>query len=115
MKPKMSIIQIKVEMTFPSNFKLFYENQIRSVPGLIYKRANTKMIDLNPNSNGTHWQMYLNPVHKWVPKLANTIYFSIIDSFRVKYLPRAISMNTLTNCLLTDCRIITTQCPRFKN
>ena len=63
----MSFIQVKVEMTFPSNFKLFYENEIRSVPGLIYKRANSKMIDLNPNSNGTHWQMHLNPVQKWVP------------------------------------------------
>ena len=53
-------------MTYPSNFKLFYEKQIRSVPALIYKHANAKMIEINPNSNKTHWQMSLRPVESWV-------------------------------------------------
>jgi len=52
-------------MTYPSNFKLFYENDIRSVPTLIYKEANAKMIDVNPNSNGTHWEISLRPVESW--------------------------------------------------
>jgi len=52
-------------MTYPSNFKLFYENQIRSVPALIYKNADSKMIDVNPNSNDTHWQFSLRPVESW--------------------------------------------------
>ena len=58
----------KVEMTYPSNFKLFYENDIRSVPTLIYKEANAKMIDVNPNSNGTHWEISLRPVESWVSR-----------------------------------------------
>ena len=53
-------------MTYPSNFKLFYEKQIRSVPALIYKHANAKMIEINPNTNKTHWQMSLRPVESWV-------------------------------------------------
>ena len=70
----------KVEMTYPSNFKLFYENDIRSVPALIYKEANAKMIDVNPNSNGTHWQISLRPVESWVSRslvLIPWIYLSI--------------------------------------
>lgn len=54
-----------VEMTYPSNFKIFYESNIKTVPTILLKNPESKMITVEPNDNQTHWEFDLRPIHEW--------------------------------------------------